>query len=464
VSIFFRLPLAGPHRKPRWPVKTIAAILMAVVGLALLQTVCGPMCSFKAAKRIHFERPLHIRIRRSPSPPPTDTSKYIAPSPPAALPMHDRRYSMVINNKAQVHKAPAQGEHNAKPNVLPGPPMLPGRLAPSPAFPVAPAQANALLNKTTAVNVTDLASILSNATAGDRLRGPLHRLRGDAEKAKAKGDDTAVKAIEEKKDVHKTALAEAVKAADKDERKAEAPEKRKTGEDAKAPPKDEVKAAEVKPKPPAGDEKANRTAVGPLLPPKPDVGTGPAGPPARKEDCTTFGVLDASMGDADLPKFSTCITHKVFLDITINGTEVGRIMIGCFGGVVPKTVENFRALATGEKRYTYKGTTFHRIIPGFMIQGGDAGSSIYGPRFPDENFHLHHVVKGTVSMCNAGKDDNGSQFFITDGPTRWLDGHHVVFGRVITGFDVIDRIKAVGSPTGKVSANVVIANAGVIPL
>jgi peptidylprolyl isomerase len=162
---------------------------------------------------------------------------------------------------------------------------------------------------------------------------------------------------------------------------------------------------------------------------------------------------------------------RVALDVTVDGQPAGTITLELFADVVPKTAENFRALCTGEKGagksgkpLAYAGSPFHRIIPGFMVQGGDftrgngtGGESIYGDKFADENFTLKHTGPGILSMANAGPNTNGSQFFITLGETPWLDGKHVVFGKVVDGMDVVKKMEQQGSRSGQTSTKVVLA-------
>ena len=165
---------------------------------------------------------------------------------------------------------------------------------------------------------------------------------------------------------------------------------------------------------------------------------------------------------------------KVFFDVSVDNQPIGRMVFRLRSDVVPKTAENFRALCTGEKGVGksgkplhFKGSAFHRVIDNFMAQGGDftrgngtGGESIYGNKFEDENFSLKHTGRGDLSMANAGKNTNGSQFFITFIQCTWLDGAHVVFGNLIEGMNVLDTIEKYGSRSGQTSKRVVIADCG----
>ncbi|KAM3721368.1 Peptidyl-prolyl cis-trans isomerase [Dirofilaria immitis] len=175
----------------------------------------------------------------------------------------------------------------------------------------------------------------------------------------------------------------------------------------------------------------------------------------------------ATLRSADKPK-GPKVTDKVIFTIKIGDEEIGKITVGLFGKTVPKTVKNFIQLSKNTKGEGYIGSKFHRIIKEFMVQGGDftnndgtGSKSIYGEKFADENFKLKHYGAGWVSMANNGSDSNGSQFFITLRKTPWLDGRHVVFGKVLDGMKVVRKIENTKTikPGDKPLKDIVIAKA-----
>jgi len=175
----------------------------------------------------------------------------------------------------------------------------------------------------------------------------------------------------------------------------------------------------------------------------------------------TFGIFSSGASKKDVAR------SKCFFDVNVEDKPFGRITFQLYNEVVPKTAENFRALCTGEKGFGYKNSIFHRVIPKFMLQGGDferhngtGGYSIYGSKFADENFQIKHTKEGLLSMANSGKNTNGSQFFITTIATPWLDGKHVVFGEVVDGMDTVKKIEELGSQSGRTQKKITIANSG----
>ncbi|KAI0791289.1 cyclophilin-like domain-containing protein [Abortiporus biennis] len=166
---------------------------------------------------------------------------------------------------------------------------------------------------------------------------------------------------------------------------------------------------------------------------------------------------------------ATTPMSKVFFDVAMDSQPLGRITFKLYDDIVPKTAKNFRELATGQHGFGYAGSSFHRIIPNFMLQGGDftrhngtGGKSIYGEKFSDENFKLRHNRPGLLSMANAGPHTNGSQFFITTVVTSWLDGRHVVFGEVVDGMNIVKAIEAEGTESGRPKKKVTITASGVV--
>jgi len=196
---------------------------------------------------------------------------------------------------------------------------------------------------------------------------------------------------------------------------------------------------------------------------------------ALKEKYATEEDLDKFITDMYNKKVDQALALRgakahCFFDISIGGEPAGKVIMELRGDKVPKTAENFRALCTGEKGFGFADSIFHRVIPGFMCQGGDftnhngtGGKSIYGEKFEDENFKIKHTKKGLLSMANAGKNTNGSQFFLTTKSCAHLDGKHVVFGEVLEGYkEVVAKMEAVGQSSGETKEKVLIEDCGVL--
>jgi len=181
------------------------------------------------------------------------------------------------------------------------------------------------------------------------------------------------------------------------------------------------------------------------------------------------GVMDGAEGTDYYSHGDGAPLPDVFFDIATGDNYIGRVVFRLYDDIVPKTTRNFRELATGQHGFGYEGSAFHRVIPQFMLQGGDfmrgngtGSKSIYGESFPDENFQLKHTKPGLLSMANSGPNTNGSQFFITTVVTSWLDGKHVVFGEVVEGMHIVKKVESLGSASGKVSQTVTIMRSGII--
>ncbi len=188
-----------------------------------------------------------------------------------------------------------------------------------------------------------------------------------------------------------------------------------------------------------------------------------------------FAPMTSAFGKADA-KASAAKNPQCFFEVSIDNKPAGRIVMELFVDTVPKTAKNFLEICKGEKNdankegLSYKNSVFHRIIPQFMLQGGDitngdgtGGKSIYGEKFADENLDtsVHkHSGPGILSMANAGPNTNGSQFFITTVATPWLDGRHVIFGKVVEGLDIVTKIEAVGTQSGTPTKPVKVTNSG----
>jgi len=204
---------------------------------------------------------------------------------------------------------------------------------------------------------------------------------------------------------------------------------------------------------------------------------------AIEEDGASGRIVEVLFDKADAMPWTQCfeerkvdpkVTSRVFFDVSIDGQDAQRVELGLWGNVAPKCAENFRALCTGEKgvgkagvALHFKGSKFHRVIPNFMIQGGDftkgdgtGGESIYGATFDDEEFLAKHSRPGLLSMANRGPNTNGSQFFVTTVPCPHLDGKHVVFGEVLSGMDTIKVVESKGSRSGKPEVDIVIQDCG----